>query len=168
MGLSNITNNLEKQIAQYCGERDEKAQRIERIEKLVADLPALQERIHKLDHLISAAELLLKERNPDWSPDQVKPIRRNEYKSPIPLGAGSRMALDILRTATKPLTTREIAEEMLARVGVVDPDRATREKVQSNVDVALRHREGAVVKGDGGWPQRWCVAVASGSTVSAK
>lgn len=152
-------SNLEKEAAQYIGERQEKALRVERIKKLVADLPALEERIETLNNLIGAAELLLKERNPDWSPAQVKPVRRNEWKSPIPPGDGSRMALDILRTATKPLTTRQIAEEMLARVGDVNPDRATREKVQSNVDVALRHRKGTVVEGDGGWPQRWRVSV---------
>ena len=157
MGLSNVSHNLELQFAQYCGERNEKALRIDRIEKLQTDLPALRERVSKLNDYIAATTLLLSELNPNWSPNKVKPIRRNEFKSPIPLGSGSRMALDVLKMAPSPMTTREIAEEMLARVGVVDPDRATREKVQSNVDVALRHREGTVVEGDGGWPQRWRV-----------
>ena len=157
MGLSNVTHNLERAVAAYRGELEDKLYQIERIEALVTSLPTLKARVTELESLIDATKLLMRERKPDWSPDAIKPVRRNEHNGPIPFGEGTRIMLDILKTSARPMKTRELAEEMLARVGIFEPERKIRERVQSSVDAALRARDGTVVMSDGSNPRRWWI-----------
>src|SRR6478672_7112250 len=100
MGLSNVTQNIETQVARYLGEREQKIMQIERVERLVSELPSLRERVAKLGELITASELIMQERDPEWSVENIKAIRTYEHSSPIPFGDGSKMMLEILRTAT--------------------------------------------------------------------
>jgi len=155
MGITNITATLERQIARYLGERIDKQRQIERIEKVVDSLPELRERVQRLTGLIAAAELVIREQQPDWSIEKVRPLRRHQHAGAIPNGKGAPMALDVLRTSDGPRTTREIALEMLASVGEIAPDKDEVERVQRNVEAAFHVREDKIVEGDGGWPQRW-------------
>lgn len=67
-----------------------------------------------------------------------------------------RCALEVLRDVTGPLTTREIAEQMLARKGVTDaPQKGVRD-LAGGVQSSLRNHDGKSVETVGeGMPVRW-------------
>jgi hypothetical protein len=55
------------------------------------------------------------------------------------------------------MTTREIADPLLAREGVGDVDGQSRQRVINSVGSTFRAKTGRVVKDDAGWHKRWSV-----------
>lgn len=108
MGLSNYQFALRKKFSALSGERELLVERIERIKQDQALLPKLEERAAKLDSLVLSAAALLKEENAQWSESDSPPVKHKEHKLPIPLGTCGRRALEVLRTADKAMTVREI------------------------------------------------------------
>ena len=66
MGMTNLRHSLCKRYSGLTGELCEVRDQIERIQRQVAKLPALETRIAELQPLIAAAELLLRDNDPDW------------------------------------------------------------------------------------------------------
>jgi hypothetical protein len=64
-------------------------------------------------------------------------------------------ALDVLRTANEPLTTRQIARRIADRRGVTDP--ATLYSIECSLHVTLANRQGAGVLRAEGSPKRWSI-----------
>lgn len=156
MGRSNITANMERELAYQLGEREETIEMIQRIEGLNATLPQLRERVGMLDALIKSAECLLREKNPDWSKDGLRPTRRWKHQSPIEFGQCTRSALEVLMSADKPLSTSEITDEVLARKAIFDLDKATREKVRASIQSGLRkHEQSGAIASAGHHPIKW-------------
>lgn len=144
-------------MAAFMGELAAKTEEVERIEKLVESLPAKRDRLWELKTLMEATEALLQSIKPGWQCDTIDPVRPHVHQIPIKVGEASRKGLEVLRTATEPMTTREIGDEVLRREGIEDASTATRERVRNTIDAALRKRRGTVVDSDNCWPQRWWV-----------
>lgn len=157
MGQTNLKHALQRKYALMAGELKEKAGEVVRIQTLFEQLPALSGRAQRLERLLECAEELLKEIDPAWTPDKVKPLKPNVHKAPVALGRISKTALDVLREAAGPMTTREIADALLAREGVGEVDGQGRQRVINSVDATLRAKTGRVVEADGNWPKRWTV-----------
>lgn len=156
MGRSNVTENLERDLSYHLGEREQVVARINRIQQLFESLPELRERLVKLDSLIAAGEMLLKDRDSDWTPERIRPIQKFKCRSPLEYGSGVRKALEVLKDATEPLTTREITDEVLAREGIFDLDPQTWERFRCNIDAGLRkHKKKGLVESDERKPSRW-------------
>lgn len=66
--------------------------------------------------------MLLADNNPAWKPEQIGPVKPWTHKVPVPFGSCGRRGLSILRRAEKPLTTRQIALEVLRESGKEDAD----------------------------------------------
>ena len=107
----------------------------------------------KLAEAMRHVEAVLKLIEPGYD---VRPIavRRRKPNPYFKRGTVFRAALDILRKAEGPLTTREITESMLAAKGVTNaPNRALRDltgAVQSSLRI---HSDGAVIFE--GSPAKW-------------
>ena len=157
MGQTNLKHALQRKYALMAGELKEKAGEVVRIQTLFEQLPALSGRAQRQERLLECAEELLKEIDPAWTPDKVKPLRPNVHKAPIALGRISKTALDVLREANAPLTTRQVADALLTREGVGEVDSQARQRVINSVDTTLRAKTGRVVQSDDGWPKRWSV-----------
>jgi hypothetical protein len=85
----------------------------------------------------------------------VKPVqRRHRWYAP---GQCTRTALDVLREATAPMTTREIALAVMERCGIEASTHALKTTGFAVLD-ALKRREGNLVASDGANPKRWRVA----------
>jgi len=150
MGITNTRLNLENQVARYKGERDATAAQVARIEASIESLPALKARVAHLDSLITAAELLVRESNPDWSADEVKPLRKTDRDSPIPYGMMGRSALEVLRLGPlEGMRTREIARELLVRFDLDATDRKLLDKVANSLGNYLKTHDGDLVESDG-------------------
>jgi hypothetical protein len=71
-------------------------------------------------------------------------------------GTVYRRAVDVLRTATEPLTAREIAERVLAAANIKRPDKAALADLTGTILASLRNRAGKGVETvNEGMPARW-------------
>lgn len=156
MGQSNISSNLKDRIARIMGERQRITHKIERIEKLVEELPATREHLAHLDKVIDGIDVVLTDLDPTWSREEVIPIKPNGFRSPIPFGEGRRVALEVLQSANKKMTTREITEAVLDAQGLFDLDTPLWERIRSNIETGLRAWEGvSVMRDEGRKPCLW-------------
>ena len=120
MGISNGRAHLEHRISTYLSELNDCRKSAKKAERAASDLPNLTIRITRLEELVRAVELLLREDDPSWNCSRAKPRRKHSFVSPFPIGEAGPMALDVLRTATEPMTARDIVRTMLQQVGVTD------------------------------------------------
>ena len=64
--------------------------------------------------------------------------------------------MDVLRTATQPLTAREIAERVLTAANIKRPDKAALADLIGTVLASLRNHKGkGVQRANEGTPARW-------------
>jgi len=109
----------------------------------------------RLAEAMRHVEAVLKILDPDYD---VRPIavRRRKPNPYFKRGTVFRAALDVLRQAERPLTTREITEAMLAIKGAHNaPEKAVRD-LTGAVQSSLRSHIGSVVEVSGdGIPTRW-------------
>src|SRR5437764_6496638 len=71
-------------------------------------------------------------------------------------GTVYRRAVDVLRTATEPLTAREIAERVLAAAKVANPGKEALADLTGSVLASLRNHKGKGIKRtNDGAPARW-------------
>ena len=157
MARSNFLHSLETKIGYYKGELQQKREEVDRIRRLSAALPAFEERIDLLEALIESATLLIRNDHPEWECDTVDPVRPQVHKTPIRIGEASRKALDVLRDASEPLRTYDIAVEVLRREGITDPEYVTINRLTNSLGNILKKRAGKQVESDGQWPQKWQV-----------
>ena len=67
-----------------------------------------------------------------------------------------RRAVDVLRTATEPLTAREIAERVLVAANIKSPHKAALADLIGSILASLRNHKGnGVERADEGAPARW-------------
>lgn len=103
-------------------------------------------------------EAVLKMLEPGYN---LRPIavRRRKPNPWFKRGTVFRCAVDVLRTATEPLTARQITERMLAVKGVTDASAKAVRDLSGGVQSSLQnHDGGTVVKVGEGMPGRWTVA----------
>lgn len=160
MGASNLRQSLETKMGHWAAEAREHADEIARIESLFERLDGLRERETHLRHVLECADVVMKEVNPAWEAGQVKPVKQNVHKSVIRPGQGTKLALDILREASGPMTTRAIAIEILKRIGELTPDKAVIAKTTNSIDSTLRAKEKAgLVRHSDDYGRSWSTAV---------
>src|SRR5947209_6786563 len=106
MGQGNISANLKDRIARMMGARQQVIAKIERIEKLVEELPETKAQLAHVDKVIAGIEVVLTDLDPTWSRASVIPIKPQGFRSPIPFGEGRRVALQVLQAATAAKPTR--------------------------------------------------------------
>jgi hypothetical protein len=100
-------------------------------------------------------EAVLKMLQPGYDVRSIA-IRRRQPNPWFKRGTVFRHALDVLRTATGPLTTRQIAERMVKAHGVTDAPRKAVRDLAGGVQASLRNHEGRGVARVGeGMPARW-------------
>lgn len=156
MGQSNISSNLKDRIARKMGQREQVARKLERMEKLIEELPQTREKLADLDKVIDAIDVVLTDIDPTWSRETVIPIKPFGHRSPIAFGEGRRIALEVLQSATKKMTTREITESVLEEQGIFDLDPPAWERIRSNIETGLRAWEGvSVMRDEGRKPCLW-------------
>ena len=133
-------NTLERLYSELGGqivENKEEAQRLAR------QMLHVEEVIKLLDPTFNLRRIAAKRRKPNpW------------FKQ----GTVYRRAVDVLRTATEPLTAREIAEQVLAAANVTNPDKAALTDLIGTVLASLRNHDGkGVQRANEGSPAKWTI-----------
>lgn len=155
MGISNFKKSLEQRYSALTGELQALHASITRIRRETEKLPVLEARIPELENLISGAGLLLRDAHPDWSPEQAPPVQPWTHTLPVPFGSCGRRGMNILRNASRPMTAREIAMQVLREVGCETPDQKMAQRTVNAVEASLRHHRGKTVESSGKYPAQW-------------
>lgn len=157
MSTKNIRAPLERKFGGWKGELLSVQEKISKIEALQEELPDLRAREARLHELLGHIEGILREMKPDWDPSHIKVARTGTYKLPFEIGTATRVALTILRETQKPHTSRQLANGVLDREGILEPDSETLERVVSAIDRSMRDKRDVYVKGEGSWPIYWSI-----------
>lgn len=157
MGSTNLKKSLESKIGLWAGELREHEAKIVEIQSLFETLPSHTARADRLKTVLECANEVMREIDPAWTEQRIKPSKPFVHKSPVKLGNTAKRTLDILREATEPLTAREIALRILSLEGVENAEPKDIQRVTNSVDSTLRQKDGRVVMNDGAWLRRWSV-----------
>jgi hypothetical protein len=108
-----------------------------------------------LAHLDASIKLWAPDTRPDRIPNRRVYVRNRVFKP----GEMPRLALDVLRTATEPMTTAEIGVAMIARKGVAteEPNLVRFTCDRSGAVLAKLEKRKLVERVDGGPVLRWKV-----------
>ncbi len=103
-------------------------------------------------------EAVLKLLEPGYSVRSISARRRYKGNPWFKRGTVFRRALDVLRGAERPLTVREITEQMLKAKGIINAKSEAVSDLSNGVRISLRKYEGNAVRRVGeGAPGRWRV-----------
>jgi len=124
---------------------------VKRRAEIAGELRAAHERVSKLVQDLAAIDAALAVVAPDM---EVEAIRPKLFRPPddwASRGQMGRLVSSILRQARDPLTTREIAAQMILERGLDAGDRKLLPLMVRRVGAALRHQreKGLVVSSDG-------------------
>lgn len=105
----------------------------------------------QLDHVRGVLAIY----RPDMDLKAVSPTRQRKPRKVTPHGKQSALTLEVLKAATKPLTTREVTRAVLQRQGNAEPDERLIGLIVPNVHGALaRFKKRGTVQ-ESGNPKRW-------------
>jgi hypothetical protein len=100
-------------------------------------------------------EAVIKMLDPGYSLRAIS-VKRRKPNPWFKRGTVYRRAVDVLRTATGPLTAREIAELVLVTANIETPDKAALADLPGSILASLRNHKGkGVERANEGAPARW-------------
>ncbi len=103
-------------------------------------------------------EAVIKLLDPDYSLRAIS-VKRRKANPWFKRGTIYRKAVDALRTATEPLTAREIAERVLDKANIKTPNKADLADLIGTINSSLRNHDGkGVQRTNEGSPARWRLA----------
>jgi hypothetical protein len=119
-----------------------------------------KEEAHKLAGQMLHVEAVIKMLDPTYNPLRIS-VKRRRPNPWFKRGTVYRRAVDVLRTATEPMTAREIAERVLVTANMANikrPDKRALADLTGTVLASLRNHSGKGVQRDNeGSPARWAV-----------
>ena len=112
----------------------------------------------RLAQAMEHVEAVIKMLRPDFNVRGIAARRRYKRNAPFKRGVGTRHIMDVLRAATAPMTSSEIAEAVLRKAGMKEPESADVRNARGSVHSTLRRCQGKSVKAVGeGFPIRWAL-----------
>jgi hypothetical protein len=100
-------------------------------------------------------EAVIKMLDPGYSLRAIS-VKRRQPNPWFKRGTVYRRAVDVLRTATEPLTAREIAERVLVAAKVANPKKAAVADLTGSILASLRNHKGnGIERTNDGAPARW-------------
>jgi hypothetical protein len=100
-------------------------------------------------------EAVIKMLDPGYSLRAIS-VKRRQPNPWFKRGTVYRRAVDALRTATEPLTAREIAERLLEAANVANPNKEAVRDLVGTINSSLRNHDGkGVQRTNNGSPARW-------------
>lgn len=114
----------------------------------------------RLESELAAIDAVIRMFKPGYDVDAILP-KRSFTKNPagVKKGAGGRQALTVLREAGEPLTTREIADRVLMKLGKPITEEARRMLSNTITSTLSRRRDGAVKFDASTQPGRWSLTL---------
>lgn len=111
----------------------------------------------RLIEAMKHVEAVLKLLDPTYNVRGIA-VRRRKPNPWFKRGTVFRSAVDVLRTAEKPLSAKEVTDRMLAKKGVSDASQKAVWDLTGAVQASLRNNNGKTVAKVDGRPERWELA----------
>lgn len=119
--------------------------------ELAGDIERTHEALKRMIADLSSLDATLRLFDPDIEIEAIKPKAFRPPADWAQRGEMSRIILDVLRQAAEPMTTRDIAFQLLIERALDNNDQKLLRLMTKRVGVALRHqRDGGVVESDQG------------------
>jgi hypothetical protein len=116
---------------------------------LAGELIAIDARAEQLRADLVALDGALRVFDPSIVPANIKPKRHQPVPTtPLPHGHPSRMMMDILRKAAKPMTAREVADAMAEQCGLAPMPPDKHKALLTKVRNMLARQNGRTVAGE--------------------
>lgn len=155
MAHSNLRHSLEKRYSGLSGQLREAHENIARIKREIEKLPEIEASIPKLAALIESAAMLLEDADPTWKRDQTPAIKPWTHQLPVPFGSCGRRGMEVLRQANVPMTSRQIAIEVLRQSGDENPEKPLIQRTLNAIEASMRKHRGRTVESSGKYPAQW-------------
>jgi hypothetical protein len=96
----------------------------------------------------------------DPAPDlRQRGVKRRKANRWFKRGTVYRRVMDVLRTASEPMTARQISERVLANANIRNPDKRAFMALTSAINSSLRNHAGKdVQRTNEGQPAKWALA----------
>lgn len=126
--------------------------------ELSGKLKACEKEAEQLRVDLSHIDAAIRVFKADYDTSAIIPRRPRRSDPRFKKGVFIRTALDILRTASDPLTARELAKRTLEYQGISQPDERAIEQLRRGLNGGLmkRLKEGSVIA-DASYPKRWVI-----------
>jgi hypothetical protein len=119
--------------------------------ELAGDIQRTHEALKRMIADLASLDATLRLFDPDIEIEAIKPKAFRPPADWARRGEMSRIILDVLRQAAEPMTTRDIAFQLLIERALDNNDQKLLRLMTKRVGVALRHqRDGGVVESDQG------------------
>jgi hypothetical protein len=122
-------------------------------------IKANKEEADRLADDMRHVEAVLKMFDPRFNVRAISARRRVQGNPWFKRGTLFRQALDVLRGATEPMTTKEITDAVLASKGITDAAEKQHADLQAGIRASLEDHAGKTVERVGeGVPKRWKIS----------
>lgn len=155
MGTTNLLHGLKRKFAHLSGEAQALDKRIRQVESDCAALKELQDRAASVREGRWHVSAVIKMIDPSWDEASVAAIKPHSRRNPMKPGECISTAMDILRTADRWLTSRELGKAVLHHFGFANPERELLRRVTNSIDASLRTRKDKTTVCDDSYPRRW-------------
>ncbi len=91
----------------------------------------------------------------DFSPDAIHPKLPKTPSRWLPRGQTIQTAIEVLKDASRPLTARQIAEQIIERRGITDKDPKTLKAIANTIRTTLAARRGNGIIAHDTHPKVW-------------
>ncbi len=112
--------------------------------EVAGQIVSCQDEIKQLQGALAHLDSTIKLFEPDFNLRGIKSKRTIQRNQIFGKGESQRLVLDVMREAGEPLTSRDIADRMLASKGIEDAEIAA--QVQKNALQILNRQNGNLVK----------------------
>ena len=112
---------------------------VKRRAELMAELEKAQGHVQQLHADLASLDAVIRQFDPDYPVGNIRP-RYRRAASAAEFGSMSRTVLDILRRAGGPLSTRDIADQIIAERALNAGDKGLRHLMVKRVNMALRYQ----------------------------
>ncbi len=146
MGISNLKVGLTRKFASWSGERLALEKEIAKIAEAYETIEDKRVRVERLNTLIKCSREIMAELDPKWDHESVRPSVPNQRKLPYDPGMVARWAMQLIREATKPFSSRELAEKIVEMNNGDLDDEDLVNRVREAIDNNLRKKLGVYVR----------------------
>lgn len=155
MAVKNLKVGLSRKFASWSGEQIQLEREILKITAMAATLEEKRDRVERLKVLLSCSQELMSELDPGWDPASVKPSPPHQRKLPYANGMVTRWAMQLIREATGPFSSVDLAEKIVEMRGGDRSDPDLLDRVRDAIDTSLRKKLGVYVRYTQTRPTLW-------------
>lgn len=158
MGRPTAAVTLERKYARKLGEYaviEQETEPVVGVDAILRKWAEIEQRKRVLRREIAAIEIAIKQFEPDWDRSAIEPLRTRPRVRRH--GMGARAAYGVLREASQPLTTWQIAKAAAQALKLENPTLQDLARLTSVASGVCRRGEGKGLHRHPGKPTRWAM-----------